>query len=212
MELDSDQGGPPPEPWQQRFNALAAWRAMTAENEECDPSALLTFPAMRQIAERVPASIEALASLDGVGQLVIEKYADEVAAILGISQAGEAAPPPAPPAAPAATAPIPSEELPSWQVSLELFQDGFTPLAIAERRMLSPGTVASHLITSIRKGFTVDFTPILPEAEQVEAVKREIMRDPDASISDVHERLGYRLSRPEVSLVMAYLRPPEVEE
>ncbi|MCY3733120.1 MAG: HRDC domain-containing protein, partial [Chloroflexi bacterium] len=41
----------PPEDWQQRFNALAEWRTQTSAREACDPSSLLSFAAMRQLAE-----------------------------------------------------------------------------------------------------------------------------------------------------------------
>ncbi len=190
----------PPESWQQRFNALAEWRSETSTSEACEPSSLLSFAAMREIAEHTPASIEALAAVDGVGSLAIDRYADELSVILGIAQ-----PAVEPPTSEAAES---SEPLQSWQITLELYEDGHTLLAIAERRMLSPGTVASHLTTALRNGFDVDLKPALPSTEQIQAVRRELGRDPDASISDILDRLDHRLSHPELQLTIAYLRPP----
>ncbi len=206
-----DTGGPdsemqltldaPPESWQQRFNALAAWRTITSGNEQCDPSDLLTFPAMREIAERLPTSIEALAAVDGVGSLAIERYAEELSVILGIDR-------PQPDQRPAEVD-EPSEALQSWQVTLQLYQDGHTLLAIAERRMLSPGTVASHLIAARRNGIELDLGPALPPTDQIQLVRRTLSADPDASVAELHDRLDYRLSRTELRLVLAHLRPPE---
>ena len=197
MQLTLDT---PPEAWQQRFNALAAWRSLTSDNEQCDPSDLLTFPAMREVAEHTPSSIEALSAVDGVGALAVERYADELALILGIRSDNPE--PPTPPSSRTADAP-------SWQVSADLYQDGHTILAIAERRMLSPGTVASHMATAIRNGQDIDLQRSLPPVDVVQTVRRLLGDDPDASIAALHERLEYRLARSELQLVVAHLRPPE---
>ncbi len=200
----------PPEDWQQRFNALAEWRTMVSERESCDTSDLLSYAAMRQLAEHPPQSIAALAVVDGVGALVAERFADDVAAIIGIGTVSEATS--APESAPAVS-PAPSGGGPqSWQVTVDLYEDGHTVLAIAERRMLSPGTVVSHLLTGLRQGVQLDLERSLPPAEHVSAIQRELMRDPDASNAAIHEQLEQRLSRPEVSLTIAHLRPPERDQ
>ena len=191
----------PPEDWQQRFNALSAWRGMMADEEGCEASDLLTYPAMRELAEHPPATIAAFASVEGVGSLALEKYANDLAAILGIGAQAESEPrPPVPPT---------DRAQQSWEVTLDLYDDGHSILAVAERRMLSPSTVVSHLITSLRHGRATDLKRSLPPSDAVEAVRREIMRDPDASGSVIHERLNQRLSRPEIALTVAYIRPPE---
>ncbi|MCY3567658.1 MAG: RecQ family ATP-dependent DNA helicase [Chloroflexi bacterium] len=199
MTLDS-----PPEDWQQRFNALAEWRTATSADEQCDPSDLLSFAAMRELAQSPPATREALAAIDGVGAAATERHADRLLELLG----GRASTPaPAPLAAPKD-----DRDTPSWQISADLYQDGHTVLAIAERRMLSPGTVASHLTTALRNGLDIDLNAALPSTEHVQAVRRELGRDPDASTSDIHDRLDHRLSHPELRLVLAHLRPPMLSD
>ena len=192
----------PPDGWQQRFNALAEWRTMTSANEQCDPSEILTFAAMRRLAEQPPASIPELSAVEGVGSLAIERYAEDLALIVGLPgsrgqltvdvEAGEA----------------PARQ--SWEITLGLYQSGHTLLAIAERRMLSPGTVASHLVTAMRNGAELDLGAAMPSTEMVQRVRRLLSDDPDASVSDLHERLEYHLSRAELRLVEAHLRPPEM--
>ena len=206
-QQESEQGvqtsnDTPPESWQQRFNALAEWRTLTSANEQCDPSDLLTFVAMRQLAEHPPASIADLSSIEGVGKLATDRYADELSAILGIETAVPEPPTPQPANQSGAT--------PSWQTTLDLYQSGHTILAIAERRMLSPGTVSSHLITALRNGHDVDLSPALPPTEVIQAVRQLLGADPDASVATLQERFDYRLSRAEMSLVVAHLRPPEI--
>ncbi len=192
----------PPESWQQRFNALAEWRTLTSANDNCDPSDLLTFPAMRHLAEHPPATIEALSSTDGVGSLATERYTDEPSAILGIYAAQPQPPTPEPVNR--------SDPVPSWQTTLDLYQAGHTILAIAERRMLSPGTISTHLITALRNGHDVDLRPALPPTDVIQSVRRLLCADPDASVAALQERFDYRLSNAEMHLVVAHLRPPEI--
>ena len=193
-----------PENWQHRFNALAEWRTLTSADGKCDPSELLTIAAMRQLAQQPPASIEDLSAIEGVGSLAIDRYADELALIVGVPTS------PAQPPAEVESNDAPARQ--SWETTLELFQSGHTLLAIAERRMLSPSTVASHLVTAMRNGLDLDLSPALPSTEMVQRVRQLLSDDPDASMSDLHERLEYRLSRAELRLVEAHLRPPEIVE
>ncbi|MDE2966425.1 MAG: RecQ family ATP-dependent DNA helicase [Chloroflexota bacterium] len=199
VENDKDT---PPEDWQQRFNALAEWRTMISANEQCDPSDLLTFAAMRQLAERRLESIQQLSAVEGVGSLAIERYAEELALIVGVPGST------AQPSVDVQASESPAQQ--SWETTLELYQSGHTLLAIAERRMLSPATIASHLVTAMRHGSDLDLGPALPSTEMVQEVRRLLSSDPDASVSNLHERLEYRLSRAELRLVEAHLRPPQI--
>ena len=56
----------------------------------------------------------------------------------------------------------------------------------------------------------LDLRPALPSTEMVQEVRRLLSSDPDASVSDLHERLEYRLSRAELRLVEAHLRRPQI--
>jgi len=198
MTLDS-----PPEDWQQRFNALAEWRTATSADDQRDPSELLSFAAMRELAQSPPATKEALAAVDGVGHLAVERHADRLLELLG----GHS-PSPAPSVPSPHSAPRDDGDTPSWQISADLYQDGHTVLAIAERRMLSPGTVVSHLISAMKQGQEIDLKRSLPPVETVQLVRRLLGEDPDASIADMQDRLDHRLSHPELRLVLAHLRPP----
>ncbi len=66
----------PPEAWQQRFNELADWRKQTADELGLEANDLLTYPAMRQLAQEPPQTQAELAQIEGVGSIAIERYAD----------------------------------------------------------------------------------------------------------------------------------------
>ena len=109
---------------------------------------------MRQIAEAPTKTIEELSNVEGLGSLAIERYAYELSVILGI-QHGDPDP--------CTTERVAdSRSTQSWQTTLGLYRSGHTVLAISERRMLSPETVSSQLITAMRNGYEVDLQPALP--------------------------------------------------
>ncbi|MCY3733121.1 MAG: helix-turn-helix domain-containing protein [Chloroflexi bacterium] len=135
-----------------------------------------------------------------MGTAAVDIHADQLLDILGVDrQASETADSRAAPD----TAPVQS-----WQVTLDLYESGHTVLAIAERRMLSPGTVASHLVLAMKQGQQIDLKRSLPPVETVQLVRRLLGEDPDATIADLQERLDHRLSNSDLRLVLAHLRPP----
>ena len=159
---------------------------------------------MRQLAERPPSTKEDLSRVEGVGAVALERHADRLLELLGNRQ------PIAPPATAVPMAASNNEgDTPSWQVSVNLFQNGHTLLAIAERRMLSPSTIVSHLVSAKRDGVEVDLRPALPPTEQIQLVRKTLSEDPDASVARLQEQIDYRLSRAELRLVLAHLRPSE---
>ena len=184
-----------PEAWIERFNELADWRKDTAEQEGVQANDLLTFQALRQLAQEPPRSTTELAQIEGVGTIAIERYAER----LLISPEPAAA---TPPALPESTE---SAYQASWQITLQLYREGHTVLAIAERRMLSPLTVVTHLATAIDQGNTVDLSRVRPPEQVLSAVANVLTQEPDPSFERIHEALSEQVSRVEIRLAYLYL-------
>ena len=203
--LEGDDDAPD---WVARFNRLAEWRTAVAADLQLDPSAVIEFTAMRGLAQEPPAD------LNGVGETIqlepdqLARYRDEIAAILGIGEQATT-----PQAALQPTVPLSqpdvSDKPASWQITLDLFQSGHTLLAIAERRMQSPVTVASHLVTALKHDSSLDLRPLLPPSEYVRRVGRLLDDEPDITQAELHDRLDSTLSHAELRLTIAHLRPPD---
>jgi len=71
----------PPEA-QERFEALRAWRAATAKEQGMPPYVIFHDATLRQIAADVPATLGALAGISGVGAAKLDRYGDQVLAVL----------------------------------------------------------------------------------------------------------------------------------
>ena len=67
------------------FEALREWRSGTSKAAEVPAYVVFTDATLTAIAEAMPADAEALARIPGVGPSKLEKYADEVLAVLSAS-------------------------------------------------------------------------------------------------------------------------------
>lgn len=93
------------------FLALRAWRAETAKEQGVPAYVVFHDATLREIATRLPGTVEELGTIGGVGEAKLAKYAEGVLATLadcGAGVPGSAAAPEGQPAAPAASAPAPS--------------------------------------------------------------------------------------------------------
>ncbi|MFD3724933.1 DNA helicase RecQ [Streptomyces sp. NPDC058671] len=80
------------------FEALRAWRAATAREQGVPAYVVFHDATLREIATRVPGTVEELGTVGGVGEAKLTKYAEGVLAALaecGATATGPAAAPPA---------------------------------------------------------------------------------------------------------------------
>ncbi|MFG2874147.1 DNA helicase RecQ [Streptomyces sp. NPDC048337] len=90
------------------FEALRAWRAATAREQGVPAYVVFHDATLREIATSLPTTAEELATVGGVGEAKLTKYAEGVLDTLAESGAAEAAP-----SAPAAPAPAPAASVPA---------------------------------------------------------------------------------------------------
>jgi len=65
------------------FEALRAWRLAVAGATKVPAYVIFTDATLTAIAEKTPGSADELATISGVGARKLERYADDVLAILG---------------------------------------------------------------------------------------------------------------------------------
>ncbi|HEX2274182.1 MAG TPA: ATP-dependent DNA helicase UvrD2 [Acidimicrobiales bacterium] len=64
------------------FEALRAWRTEQARRERMPPYVVMSDAHLRAIAERAPTSLVALARCPGIGPVKLERYGDDILAVL----------------------------------------------------------------------------------------------------------------------------------
>ena len=120
--------------------ALRHWRARKAEEEERDGVTryrILTRALLRQIADALPRSPEALGAISGIGKHTVARYGDEILAIV----AEHCQRTPGEPREPKPKAPDTDTRL----ISYRLYREGLSIEEIASRRSLKSSTIEGHL-------------------------------------------------------------------
>ncbi|MFJ3766476.1 DNA helicase RecQ [Streptomyces sp. NPDC090082] len=104
------------------FEALRAWRAATAREQGVPAYVVFHDATLREIATRMPATVEELGTVGGVGEAKLTKYAEGVLEALAQTGGTDAPAAPETPATPSgptgarASAPTSSDEEPPWDM------------------------------------------------------------------------------------------------
>ncbi|WP_295878364.1 helix-turn-helix domain-containing protein [uncultured Thiohalocapsa sp.] len=128
--------------------ALQQWRKAKADEEEREGIArcrILTRAVLRQIADQLPDSPEALAAISGIGKHSVQRYGQDILDIVAEHQAAAGARQQR-----RAKAQEPAED--TKHVSYRLHRDGLSIQQIAEQRALKPTTIEGHLAHFIGTG------------------------------------------------------------
>ena len=202
------------------FERLREVRRELARTDVIPPYMVASDRALRALARARPRTREELLGVHGFGPSKVERYAGEFLAEFGgaeelpdegeagqmalaparpTASAAQTEPPAEPPRASRPAEPPQDEVLESWEQTLRLWREGCTILAIAERRMLSPQTVVSHLGTAMRNGEAIDLSAELPSAGRLNELRAALVES--ENLSAAHERLGNRYSRLELRVV-----------
>ncbi len=194
------------------FEQLRELRRELAQQEQQPAYIIASDRSLRALVRARPRSPQELLEVHGFGPAKVERYGGQLLAAIGEMQPppGEAGqltltpqrPPPAPAAEPEADGEA-LDSLESWEITLRLWREGCSALAIAERRMLSPQTVLTHLASAIRSSEQIDLRPELPGGQRLAKIRTAL--EDSADLSAAHELLDARFSRYELRVVQLYL-------
>ncbi|MDE0077041.1 MAG: DNA helicase RecQ [Caldilineaceae bacterium] len=94
----------------------------------------------------------------------------------------------------------------TYDQTRELLEQGLSVEQVAKERGLAKSTIVGHLERLIEAGLDIDFRPILPPPERVEAIRRAFDEKGGSLLSPVKELLGDEYSYDEIRQVWIYLR------
>ena len=209
--LERQRGASTPEPADEAedeeralFERLREARRELARAEEQPAYIVASDQTLRALARERPRTRDELLKVHGFGRRKVERYGAELLAAIA------AAAPPEEEEEEQQQLTLAPQQSPadergsqSWEETLGLWREGCTILAIAERRMLSPQTVVSHLGTAMRNGEAIDLSPELPSAARLKELRAALVES--ENMSAAHERLGNRYSRLELRVVQLHM-------
>ncbi|MCG6941811.1 MAG: helix-turn-helix domain-containing protein [Thiohalocapsa sp.] len=219
--IDAEAGGPPMQKGPARrpddqlpdanddslLAALRRWRARTGEAEEREGVTryrILTRAVLRQIAETLPDSPEALCRIKGIGKRTVERYGKEVLDIVSDHcRRNDIDPTTRPGAAREAKTKAGAAEGDTRLASYRLYQEGLSIEEIASRRGLKPTTIEGHLAHYIGTG-EVAVTDFIGE-DELARISAALAETGAAGLSAAKQALGDDCSYGELKMVQAHL-------
>lgn len=188
------------------YQTLREWRNRLAAEQDVEYFQIIHQRVLIQIAVRLPDDKTELKKIPGVGPKTMEKYGDDLAAMVakyrreqGITTVDI----PAPKAVPAKAEPaLKKAASPGTRdVSLRMFQDGMTIAEIAAERGLAQSTIESHLCFFIKNG-RLDINSLL-SSEQQNAIEEVLDKLQTNSLSEVKAAMGDNYTYGQLKMVVA---------
>jgi ATP-dependent DNA helicase RecQ len=157
------------------WDALRKRRRDMAEEQGVPAYVIFHDATLAEMAERKPQTLQAMATISGVGKRKLEDYGQEFLDV--ILEHSDNRPP-------AQTASDTAAE------SILLLCQGLTPLEIAHRRGLTAPTIYRHLAAGITHG-EIELADVVELSdEQLRAIQFAFEQSEDKRLKPVHETLG----------------------
>lgn len=185
----------------QLLQALKAWRARQAEEEQVEHYRILHQRVLIQIAGLLPRTQQALRQIKGVGKATMEKYGAQIIGIVSDYCCEQAIDPQQMPAQAVAKSRVKTD---TKQISYELFLQGKGIQEIADARGLVKGTIEGHLAHFVGLG-ELNINEIVPR-EKIVLIRQAAEEKGRESLSLIKEHLGDDCSYGEIRLVLESLR------
>lgn len=170
---------------------LSEWRLSTCREQGMPAFAILTQKVLLAIADRLPKSLDELQSVRGMGKTKTRRFGKEILEVIGrycdergipFVHAAEQT---------ALDAEVPdywgsAKDIPSWQVSANMFTKGMTIAEVAEQRGLAETTVFGHLMHAVEEGAMNDELLVgLVAPEELDELVEYILEEHPQSLNEV---------------------------
>lgn len=177
---------------------LSEWRKAKAKELQVPAYSVMRQTSLVAIAQRMPLDKKSLQKIEGVGEVKVKKYGDEIIALVRkcIEDVKKNAD------NDDAEVETPKKEkkpksINTFDVTLRMFQEGNTPEEIAQTRNLKLSTIYSHIIKFVYEG-KLD-TSIFVNADEYKDFCNRITENPETLYSDLEEVF-------DASLLMFYVQ------
>lgn len=146
------------------FEQLRSLRRRLAEEEKLPPYQIFTDATLRDMCEKLPATLAEMQEVKGIGEVKLKKYGETF-----LSTIQQIAPRPAaknPAAQPEEKRQAQAGKTPTHQITLEYYQQGLAPGEIAQKRSLTQMTIENHIFKAAQEGLDVDLDRLIPQEQE----------------------------------------------
>lgn len=187
---------------EQLLQRLQNLRKRLADEQSVPPYVIFANASLRQMAEQQPITLEAFSRISGVGSRKLVQYGTEFTEEIRAYRQEQQLIAEQQKAMPATTTPT------RWisetaMTTLELYQQGFQPDEIAEKRNLRLTTIMGHLAELLEQNQPVDLNQLVPPDRQA-SIARAIEKVGGDSRRAIRDYLGDAFDYGEIHLVQAW--------
>jgi ATP-dependent DNA helicase RecQ len=187
------------------FASLKEMRLKLAQASSLPPFVIFHDRTLRAISQRLPQTTSELLAIKGCGEYKVSAYGDQTLKVVRAYLKGhpEAKPLREPDGA-AAIRPVLKKTSGGSTVEITwmLWEKGGTLEEIAQKRGLSPSTIAEHLVDLIDEGRLIDLNRILSK-ERIALIEEAIVRAEGERLAPIKTLLPQDVSYDEIRLVAA---------
>ncbi|UKN02439.1 DNA helicase RecQ [Paracrocinitomix mangrovi] len=164
--------------------ALKLWRKEKAAENKVPAYVILHDNSVDEIAKFLPADLEALQNIQGLGKVKIQRFGAEIISI--VQEKG-------------------NKKISTYQKTLNLYRSGLKLDQIAEARNLSSTTILNHLIKLYEEGKRINLYDFITEFEiqQVKTVRTKLSNT--YQLKPIHDELKGELPYEKISVAIAIL-------
>ena len=191
------------------FERLRELRLQIARERGVPAYVVFTDACLRDMAAKVPRTLNQFAYVSGVGAAKLEQYGEQFLQEINRYVKTHPIEP-----RKADERRIPNQEHrnvnrdgSTYQQTKTLLDQGFSIDQVAVKRGLAVPTILSHVEMMTRNGMKVKLVPSLPRAERMASIEAAIYQagGPTAKLSEVKEFVGDQIEYEEIRLVRAYI-------
>ena len=173
------------------FETLRKLRYEISKEEEVPAYVIFSDAALRQMETERPMSEQELLAIDGVGKAKLEKYGDAfIKAIIDFQKT---------------KAVKKKKETTTYKETLELYQNGLSAEAIAEKRKLGLSTIMSHLAKLYLDGVSIDLKAFVSDDEVNNIAKAKIKLESPATLKPYFDYFEEKMDYGKIRLALAIL-------
>ena len=173
------------------FEALRKLRKQIADRNSLAPYMIFADSSLKLMAQLRPQNITDFANLSGVNEYKAQQYGDSfISAILEFNEQHKL------------PVSLPSK---SQLTTLQLHQQGFNPVEIAQKRNYAVGTINTHLSELMEMNQPVALNRLV-QADRQQAIVKAIEQVGDITLKTIKDTLGEEYSYDEIRLVRGWWR------
>ena len=181
------------------FKRLRQYRHEKAKVNNIKHYQVFTQKALFDICHKLPAHLQSLKLVHGIGKKKIQEYGDDIVDIVReyCIEIGKKFDMEAPPFI---AKEKPKKVANTREISLQMFKDGMNVEEIAAERSLTTGTIIGHLLEKIEED-EIDFSKLM-DANKMEEIEESIRNTEFGHLSELYRKLDKKYNYQELKVVL----------